>query len=611
MPAFTDPSSYANIDVYVTKHVHLSLFVDFARSELAGSVRLDMVRTAADVTAAIVTLDTRYLAVSKVSVASTLLDATGQECEFSFADEHRAKGSKLTVRLPDGFDAAAFSLTVEYTTTPQSSAISWLAPVQTTGGKHPFMFTQCQAIHARSLLPCQDTPAVKITYSAAVRCKNPLKVVVSGVLKSTNPVSDDETLFEYEQNTSIPSYLIALACGNLEFRPISHRCGVWSEPEVADLCQSEYSDLEVFVSSAEECLIPYAFGRQDALSMPFSFPYGGMEGTLTFCTPSILAGDKSLMNVLLHEVLHAWSGNLVTSKSWAHFWLNESNDVVLERKVLGRREGQAARHLEVLIGYNALKADVDRYGHDHPFTQLVPPITTEDDPDDAFSSVPYEKGSLFLLAVEQMVDDDPVMDEYYRSYFRTFAHKAIDSDDFKNHFISYFTKQNRQDVLAKIDWDDLLYSPGMPKLMPKIDRSLADVCEASALSKKVDASYFSWTPKQRIYYFEFMLQHACPVDHAVLREMETAYRINDTRNAEIRFAFYQVCLKSGDVSVFPLVEKFLQEFGRMKFVRPLFRSLVQAGPEGNERALTLFARMRNAYHAICSKMVARDLGLAQ
>jgi leukotriene-A4 hydrolase len=539
--------------------------------------------------------------------------ADGTTCAFTVdAVEHRVKGSKLTIELPRAPEhGSTFTLVVDYETTEESTAVQWIKPEQTTGGVHPFMFTQCQAIHARSLVPCQDTSAVKITYSAKITAPAPLQVVCSAILDNSTPSTDGKSIsYSFTQKISIPSYLLSITCGNLEFRRISDRCGVWAEPEVADKCQYEYAEMEDFVSQIEQMLIPYAWGRQDAVNMPFSYPYGGMETpNAMLCTPTLLAGDRSLMNVVIHEAVHSWSGNLVTSKSNAHFWLNESNDVFVERRVLGKREGQAARHLEVLIGFNGLKAAVDQFGHEHPYTRLVPPITSEDDPDDVFSSIPYEKGSLFLLAVEQMLDNEALMDSYLRSYFTTFAHQSIDSNDFKRHFVEFFTKNGRTDVLNKIDWNDLFYAPGMPKIMPTIDRSLADACEAAARKRAPVPEYSSWNTKQRIYYWEYMLEHGCPVEASSLRAMESAYQLESTQNAEIKFAYFMVAVRSGDRAVWPKAAQFLQSVGRMKFVRPLFRCLAAAAPEGKTLALEIFGKMRNNYHAICSKMVARDLGV--
>jgi len=348
-------------------------------------------------------LDTRDLHIADAWV-------NGEEADFTLGFESGALGKQLSVCLPEG-TAPGDELEVEvrYRTSPASSALQFLGAGQTAGKAHPFMFSQCQAIHARSMLPCQDTPSVKATYSAALRCPEPLRALMSAVPTGSpeawepsprGPLAAPHAgtaTFHFEQRVPVPSYLIAVAVGELRGLDISDRCRVWAEPSVVESARHEFEGTEEFLRTAEEVAGEYVWGRYDLLVLPPSFPYGGMENPcLTFVTPTLLAGDRSLVNVVAHEIAHSWTGNLVTNGSWEHFWLNEGFTVLLERKIIGRLRGEPARQFQASSGFLGLAEAVKLFGEDHNYTRLVPDLSDGADPDDAFSRVPYEKGSYFL-----------------------------------------------------------------------------------------------------------------------------------------------------------------------------------------------------------------------
>jgi len=410
-----DPTSQSNLDEAKTNHIHLDLAVDFDAKILSGSAELEIEAIADAVTKVI--LDTSFIDIRSVSVGGQALSVkqkyTGYLCFLDFAwfppltpapcivhtlisqfklqDRNEKYGSALVVELAKPLTKGEkIKLLVQYATTKDCTACQWLEPSQTVGKKHPYLFTQCQAIHARSLLPCQDSPSIKLTYSANIT--TPLRAVMSAVpIGEEVKQGSETTTFRFEQKTRIPSYLIALAVGNLEGREIGPRSTVWTEPEVLEAAAWEFVDTENFIRTGEELLTPYDWGRYDLLVLPASFPYGGMENPcLTFVTPSLLAGDRSLVDVVAHEIAHSWMGNLVTTENWEHFWLNEGFTVFVERKILGRMKGPAHSEFSAILGHKALKESVDLYGKDHPFTALRPCLRGED-PDDAFSKVPYGK----------------------------------------------------------------------------------------------------------------------------------------------------------------------------------------------------------------------------
>jgi leukotriene A-4 hydrolase/aminopeptidase len=394
--------------------------------------------------------------------------------------DHRF-GSALNVTLPTSYKKdKQLDLIVEYETTSECGALQWLEPSQTVGKQYPYLFTQCQAIHARSLLPVQDSPSIKLTYSASIRVPKPLKALMSALSTGeTTSENGKSTIYQFEQRTTMPSYLIALVVGNLEGRKIGPRSTVWSEPEVVEKAAWEFTDTEKFIATGESLLTPYEWGRYDLLVLPGSFPYGGMENPcLTFVTPTLLAGDRSLVDVVAHEIAHSWMGNLVTTKNWEHFWLNEGWTMFIERKIIGRLHGEAARQFSSILGVKSLKKDVDLFGHTHPYTALCPKLDGVD-PDDVFSSVPYEKGYNLLYYLEQLLGGPSVFEPYMKEHVKQFAGKSITTDDWKKLLYDYMREHHGEAKVAlldKVDWHAWFYSPGMPPVTNQYDTTLADAC---------------------------------------------------------------------------------------------------------------------------------------
>jgi leukotriene-A4 hydrolase len=311
---------------------------------------------------------------------------------------------------------------ISYSTTKAGSAVQWLAESATADKKAPFLFTQCQAIHARTLLPCQDTPMVKATHSARIRCPAGTTAVMSALGNGDEPVDvheDGSRTFAFTQPVAVAAYLVALAVGHLVSKEVGPRSSVWAEPSVVDAAVYEFGETEEFLQTGERICGPYVWTRYDILCMPPSFPYGGMENPcLTFVTPTLLAGDRSLADTVIHEITHSWTGNLVTNRTWEHFWLNEGWTMVVQRKIVRDLYGQKVADLDAFSHLSDLRGDVDRYGQDHNFTRLVPDLSADGglDPDDSFSTVPYEKGHALLASLQHTVGGAAVFDPYIKAY---------------------------------------------------------------------------------------------------------------------------------------------------------------------------------------------------
>jgi len=608
----TDPNSFARLQSQRVSHFHLDLACDFERSILFGraELKMDFIRSSNSVV-----LDVNHLSISCVTL-------TGQDGNLQFkVDQLSALGARLSIKLPSAQVAGSSCVVViEYATTPSSSALQWLPPSQTLGKQHPYVFTQCQAIHARSVMPCQDTPAAKCTYSARLVVPSPLTALMSALSTRHEPVGDaKQVAFYFEQKVPIPSYLLALAVGCLEKRDISPRCAVWSEKEAADKARFEFEDTERFLAIAEEICGPYAWGRYDILLMPPSFPYGGMENPcLTFVTPTLLAGDKSLANVVAHEIAHSWMGNLVGCETWEHFWMNEGFTVYLERKICKALHGSAAMHLEAITGWNSLIGSVNAYGCCHKFTELHVNLKGCD-PDDAFSSIPYEKGFNFLFYLESIVGE-AAMNGFLKAHCAEYAFKTTNCFKWKKFFLAHFASLGS--ALDQIEWDQWLHAPGLPPL-PKFDTSLCDEAHklAAALAMGETAPeevcLSAWSSARQVAFLEKLLTLQSECKNAtefvpVLTGIESRFQLSASKNAEVRFRYLTLGVRAGlRGSVFADAVKFLTEQGRMKFIRPLYRDLFKAGEEGKALALATFQEHKSMYHAIARTMVSKDLGLQE
>jgi len=387
-----DYFSFANTDEFVTEHLSLDLTVDFEAEALHGSATLQIRRIGTD--AAEIILDTRDITIETVgfiSASGELLNA-----EHRFGETHSIMGTPLFVSVPTVVqDTEELTLRIDYRTSPKSTALQWLPPGLTAGLEQPFLFSQSQAIHARSWIPLQDTPAVRITYTATIHTPPELLAVMSA---NNDPAAERDGTYEFEMPQPIPSYLLAIAVGNIYFAPIGDETGVYSEPELLDASVFEFADTQAMLETAEAMFGPYQWGRYDLLILPPSFPYGGMENPrLSFLTPSLLAGDRSLVSVVAHELAHSWSGNLVTNATWRDGWLNEGWTSYLEHRLMQVIYSEARADEENLLNYRELLLDFVAV---KPEMQALAPALERGDPDDFQGTIHYHKGNLFLQYLE-------------------------------------------------------------------------------------------------------------------------------------------------------------------------------------------------------------------
>jgi leukotriene A-4 hydrolase/aminopeptidase len=586
-----DAHSYSNPHQVRVRHVGLDWQVDFSRKVLAGAATLDIERVSADQSVPLV-LDTRALNVSLVEASTdgVRFAATG----FAVGQSDAILGAPLTVQLPPG----ARRVRVHYETSPGASGLQWLEPVQTAGGRHPFMFTQSQAIHARSWIPLQDTPQVRITYDARVRTPRELLAVMSA---ENDPRAARDGDYSFRMTRAIPSYLIALAVGDLRFRAMGRRTGVYAEPSVVAKAAWEFADTERMVEATERIYGPYRWGRYDILVLPPSFPFGGMENPrLTFATPTVLAGDRSLVSLVAHELAHSWSGNLVTNATWRDFWLNEGFTTYIERRIVEAVYGRERAEMEAALGRRGMEEEMKTLaGRD----QILHVDLRGRDPDEGFTGVPYEKGALFLRHLEETFGRAR-FDPFLRAYFDHFSFRSITTGQFLAYLKANLLDRYPREA-ARVNVEEWVERAGLPAAAPRASAQAFTRIEAQArrwVEGKVPAMALNtarWSTQEWLHFLKSL-----PEDLSAERmaELDRTFRLTRTGNSEIAFQWLMMVIRARYEAAYPRLEEFLTTVGRRKFIRPLYQELAKT-PEGRERARAIYRRARPTYHPIAATSI--------
>lgn len=580
----TDIHSFARPDEAVVRHLALDLDVDFERKRLAGSATLQ-IETSAD--ARELVLDIHGLTIDRVT------HADGSEAKFTIGESKPFLGSPLAIDLAPGTK----SVKIDYTSAPDAAAVQWLSPEQTAGGKHPFLFTQSQAILARTWVPIQDSPGVRMTYEATIRVPKGLMAIMS----AENPTEvNPDGVYHFRMPQPIPSYLLALAVGDLAFRSLGKSSGAWAEKPMIDASAYELADTQKMIEAAEKLYGPYRWGQYDVLVLPPSFPFGGMENPrLTFATPTILAGDRSLVNLVAHELAHSWSGNLVTNATWNDFWLNEGFTVYFERRIMEEISGRDYSEMLALLGYQDLEATVAELPprDTHLFLDL-----TGRDPDEAATKLPYEKGYFLLRLIEETVGREK-WDAFLRDYFDRHAFHSMTTDAFLVEL-----KQAFPDLDAALDLNRWVNGPGIPNNVPivhsdafvKVDeqvRAFASGTPASQLAAR------NWSTHEWIHFLRHLPK---ALTHEQMAELDAAFKFTDSGNSEILHEWLLQSIEHRYETAYDALERFLLRQGRRKFLKPLYQKLAET-PEGLERARRIYAKARPMYHSVSYRTIDQIL----
>ncbi|KAI6222892.1 Leuk-A4-hydro-C domain-containing protein [Aphelenchoides fujianensis] len=604
MVARKDPSSCSNVDKIVVEHVEIAWTVDFERKKLAGRCRLD-VRVLKET-------DKLVLDVDQLEIRSIKLGGADLKSDV---EPNGEVGQKLVVHLGSRLPAdSKSSIEIAYETgTDGAKALCFMARELTDDKQHPLLYSQCQSIFARSILPCQDTPAVKQTYRAEVTVPKPLVCLMSGISVGSEE-KDDRTTFRFEQPMRIPIYLLALVVGLLEKRDISDRCRIWSEPSFADTAAVDLANTDRILQIAEGLFGEYEWKRYDLLVLPSTFPFGGMENPcLTFLSKNIVAGDRSVEDVVAHEIGHSWTGNLVTNASWENFWLNEGFTTFLERKILGRLKGEQVRHLCSIVGWDLrlVPAVTEMFGPEHNLTRLIPDLR-ETNPEDAFSGVPYEKGSAFLFFLEQQLGAAERFDEFLRAYIKKFRYRSIHSEDFLAFLHEFFA--DKKDVLERIDVDAWLHKPGLPPCKPQWDDSLAVECAQLAtrwlndpvekLGKEEDRKlYAGFTPEQK-KHFCATVRTGAPLSIPHVQLLGEAYGLATTPNKWFFHEYVLIGLNARWEAIIPRAFEFARSSGQLLSNRRIFTKLLK-WDRSREEAIAFFEQQKPLMHPILAADITK------
>ncbi|WP_158880666.1 M1 family metallopeptidase [Rhodanobacter sp. L36] len=585
-----DPHSYAQPDQVRVTHLDLDLTIDFPHRQLDGRATLKLDWT--NPKASSLVLDTRDLHIESVEA----VDASGKATalKYAMAAAEKQLGSKLTIAAP----AHPAQVRIVYTTSPQASGLQWLTPAQTADKTQPFMFSQSESIHARSWVPLQDSPAIRFTYDAQVHAPKDVRVVMSAINDARHPLNGD---FSFDQPHPIPSYLLAIGAGDIAVKETGPRSAVYAEPSVVGKAAHEFEDTEKMIATAEHLYGPYRWGRYDILVLPPSFPYGGMENpNMTFATPTVLVGDKSLVSLVSHELAHSWSGNLVTAASWRDIWLNEGVTTYVQGRITEALYGKTLADEESLLSARGLEKELATMPAN---SQKLAPDPRGIGADDSLSDVAYDKGSWLLRTLEQRYGRD-TFDHYLKGYFDHFAFRSITTEQ----MLAYLKPNLIEKYPGKMRWAEVqswVYGTGVPKNAPlpdsprfnAIDKERADFLAGTLAADKLDAK--GWNTQEWMYFLD-RLPDVSPLQK--MQQLDAAWHLTGTPNAEIGMRWYSHAIAAGDKAAWTAAAEHMTRIGRMYLTLPLYQAFAKTS-DGLVYAKQVYAKAKAGYHPLTQQAV--------
>jgi leukotriene-A4 hydrolase len=586
-----DPHTFARPNEARVKHLDLDVAVDFKGKEIAGVASLEIENLAG--------VNQLYLDTNRLTIRRITLDQEKEPTEFTLGKEVRPLGQALVVKIRPETKVVH----IEYATSPDAGALQWLEPGQTRDKKKPFLYTQSQAILARSWIPCQDTPSVRMTYNARVKVPPDLLAIMS----AENPTKKNQTgIYEFRMPQPIPSYLLALAVGDLEFRSTGELTGVYAEPSFVEQVAWEFAETPKMMETVEPLYGPYRWGRYDILVLPPSFPWGGMENPrLTFVTPTLVTGDRSLVATIAHELAHSWSGNLVTNATWNDFWLNEGFTNYLTHRIMEVVYGKDYAEMLSVLAIQDLQREVKELGPQSADTHLKYDLSGRD-PEEGVTAIAYEKGEFFLRTIEAVIGREK-FDAFLNQYFKTFAFQSMDSERFVQYLKENLFSKN-PGLEEKINISAWIYGPGIPANIVPVQPSVFDKVaeqirdwEKGKPADQLDTK--GWTTHHWIHFIRNLPEQ---LSASQMEALDQAFHFSSTTNAEIMNEWLLQVIAKKYKPAYPSIEKFLASQGRRKYVKLLFTEMIKT-PEGKEMAKEIYQRVRPGYHNVSREVAERIL----
>ncbi len=574
-----DKHTQCNADKVKLKHLHLDIAVDFDTRKIKGSATWDIDNAQAQ--------DKLILDNYQLNIDSVLVD--GKHADYAIGQPVEHIGSALQIPIAK----ESKQVVIYYNTGDNPRALQWLEPQQTNGKQHPFLYTQSESIYARSWIPCADGPGIRYTYSARVTVPKGLMALMS----AENPQQkNDSGVYNFKMNVPVPAYLMALAVGDITFKAIDERTGVYAEPAMIDKARYEFEEVGKMVQMAEKLYGPYRWGRYDALVLPPGFPIGGMENPkLTFCTPTIIAGDRSLMNLIAHELAHNWSGNLVTNATWNDFWLNEGFTVYFERRLTESMTDKSYADMLWELGYQDLEKTVADLGKESKDTHLKLDLTGRD-PDDGLTDIAYEKGAALLKLIEINVGREK-MDAFLKKYFDEHAFKTITTEQFLTYLDANLIHGDKA-LADKIDIKAWVYGAGIPANCPrtnperfvKVDEARTAFLQGKPAREMVTTG---WSTNEWLHFLRKMPK---PLSTTQMQALDAAYNFTNSGNSEIADQWYVMAVAADYKPAYTAIDKFLSRVGRRKFLEPLYEEMMTTGKQ--QMAKDIYTKYRMNYHPL-------------
>ncbi len=581
-----DEHSFSKPNDAVVKHLDLDIKVDFDSQTISGKASWTIENTSKGNT---ILFDTNTLNITKVTLGDD-----EKVAEYCMGTEVEFHGKSIHITI----DANTTKVNIYYNTTKDAIALQWLKPEQTADKKKPFLFSQGESIWSRTWIPCQDSPGIRFTYNAKVTVPKDLMAVMS----ATNPQQKNTSgVYTFKQDKAIPSYLMAIAVGDIGFKSIDNRTGVYAEQTVLDKAAFEFSELEKMVCAAEELFGPYRWGRYDVLVLPPSFPYGGMENpNLTFLTPGVLAGDRSLTSLLAHELGHSWSGNLVTNATWDDIWLNEGFTTYVEHRIGEAVFGVNEAKMQDVFSRKVLSQNIEEYGKTNPDTKLKV-NTTGKNPDDGLSDIPYEKGYAFLQTIEAAIGRDK-MDAFLKDYFNAHAFQSITTEDFVKYFKENALK-NDAALANKIKLDEWVYQPGIPaNIIVPISKDFNTIDSIQAQWRKTGIKGLSSIIKstnEKQYFIDHLPED---ITNKEMTDLDAEFHFSDKGNFVIKRQWFIIAIKHQYQPAYPAIVTFMIATSRTGSLQTLYKEMVKT-PQGKVWAKSIFEKAKSGYH----KTTVQDL----